>query len=179
MAVADSTSPLTAERARECVTYDPSTGEFRWKSFKSGKAETDGRVKPGDIAGDIGNRGYRRVCIDYQRVTAHRLAFLVMTGAFPPRGTQVDHINGDRSDNRWVNLRLATSSTNQMNAKRRSDNASGARGVSFCKITRKWYAYINVNGKRKDLGRHLSREDAAAARKAAEAEHFGEFSRGI
>lgn len=158
------------------LDYDPETGVFTWKTWKSGWCDNDGRVRPGQVAGDIGNRGYRRICVNYKRTLAHRLAFLLMTGAFPKKGQQIDHINGDRDDNRWCNLRLVTNSQNQMNAKRREDNSSGCRGVSFCKITRRWFAYINVDGRRKDLGRHTDLADAIAARKVAELKMFGAYS---
>jgi hypothetical protein len=171
------TAKLTREKVGEVLDYDPLSGVFTWKVYRTGKSENDGRVHPGDEAGDINSHGYRRICVFYHRVTAHRLAVLMMTGRLPHRGEQIDHINGDRADNRWANLRLATNGQNQMNAKRRQDNTSGARGVSFCKNTSKWYAYINVEGKRLDLGRFEAKQDAIAARLRAQHYHYGEFAR--
>lgn len=80
-----------------------------------------------------------------------------------PRGFEVDHINGDRLDNRRENLRLATRSQNNANAILRKDNKAGARGVSFDVRSGKWCASIAWNGRREWLGRHKTK---AAARRA-------------
>jgi len=85
-------------------------------------------------------------------------------------------IDGHRSDNRWINLRLATRTQNNMNLPCRSDNKSGHRGVSFRKDTQKWNARIHLSGKTLLLGDFVDKADAAAARKAAEQLYFGEFS---
>lgn len=88
---------LTAGRLKELLTYDPETGVFIWRGWRSGSAVA------GSVAGSLHSDGY--VCIKIGRCLyrAHRLAFLYMTGSRPIG--QVDHINMNRADNRWCNLR--------------------------------------------------------------------------
>lgn len=92
-------------------------------------------------------------------------------------GDIVDHKNGDRRDNRKTNLRIATAAQNAQNAARRNDNSSGFKGVSMHKTSGKWWAYINVAGKRKSLGYYVKPEDAHSAYSKASAELHGEFGR--
>src|SRR3546814_1707207 len=73
-----------------------------------------------------------------------------MTGKWPPG--EVDHRNGARDDNRWCNLRKATKAQNQANARRRRDNTSGVKGVTWNKARKKWVAQIQAGGKRMSLG---------------------------
>jgi hypothetical protein len=98
---------VTRERVLEVLDYDPGTGVFTWK------VDTGGRIKKGAIAGSTSSNGYRQIRVDLRRYQAHRLAWLAMTGAFPPE--EIDHINGVRADNRWANLRAATRSQNCAN----------------------------------------------------------------
>lgn len=89
---------------------------------------------------------------------------------------QVDHKNGNGLDNRKENLRPSTRNQNMRNqTRKRSNNTSGYRGVSFEKSSGKWMAYIYVEGKQKKLGRYLDLKDAAAAFDSAAKELFGEF----
>src|SRR3546814_8274071 len=82
-----------------------------------------------------------------------------MTGKWP-RG-EVDHRNGARDDNRWCNLRKATKAQNQANARRRRDNTSGVKGVTWNKARKKWVAQIQAGGKRMSLGGFPTIEAAA------------------
>lgn len=111
--------------------------------------------------------GYIRVTLRRQGIFAHRLAFLFMTGEFPTG--EVDHINHNRKDNRWCNLREVSSDENQRNVSRRSDNTSGVTGVNKTSNGR-WIARINAGsrGKRKHLGIFDTLEEATAARLQAE-----------
>jgi len=87
-----------------------------------------------------------------------------------------DHINGDGLDNRRSNLREATYSQNNRNARMRSHNTSGFKGVSWCKRSGKWRANIFVDGKQLHLGLHARLEDAARSYDAAARTHFGSFA---
>jgi hypothetical protein len=101
-----------------------------------------------------------------------------MTGKPIPDGFILDHINGDRGDNSWANLRLVTPSQSNMNMPVRADNKSGHRGVWWFEKANKWCAYINANGgKRIHLGLFETMESAVAARVAAEDEHYDKFNR--
>jgi hypothetical protein len=94
------------------------------------------------------------------------------SGAF-----EVDHINGNGLDNRRANLRSVTAAQNRHNQRRRRDNTSGFRGVSFVKSANKWEAYISLGGKKSHLGFYHSAEDASKAYAVASAELHGQYGR--
>ena len=98
-----------------------------------------------------------------------------MTGAWPK--DQIDHVNGDRSDNRFCNLREATNSQNQANRRCEATSTSGVKGVSWDRRCRRWQAQISINGKPKHLGGFTSKEEAARAYAAAAIALRGEFAR--
>lgn len=88
----------------------------------------------------------------------------------------VDHINRNGFDNRKQNLRLCTPQQNCMNKSIQNNNTSGTPGVSWRKDRKKWRAFITINGKQIPLGNYIEKDDAIAARKAAEEKYFGEFA---
>ena len=94
-----------------------------------------------------------------------------------PKGLQIDHINGNRLDNRRSNLRVVTVGDNRKNTGIRSDNTSGYKGVSWDKKNSKWKVAIYVNSKYVHLGRFTDIEDAALAYNTAALEYHGEFAR--
>ena len=161
-------SQLTQERLRALLHYDPETGVFvRTKGvqgFASGSTAGNHHAASGYVMIGVDRRSYR----------AHRLAWLYMTGAWPPG--DIDHINRDRADNRWAKLRVATRSQNNANAKRRCDNTSGARGVSWDAKNKRWRAYVGVGGKQLHLGRFDTVEQAVAAQASAFQATYGEFA---
>jgi len=159
--------PVSQACLKALLDYDPDTGIFVWK------ASRPCGVKQGQIAGSIGNRGHRMISINGASHLAHRLAWLYVHGEWPP--AQIDHINGRRSDNRIVNLRLATPTQNNQN--KRHWKTVGFKGVRFRPQTGNWQARITVGGKTKSLGSYPSPEAAHAAYAAAAYEHFGEFAR--
>ena len=129
----------TRERAIELFHYEPETGNFFWRIAKAQ------RVRAGDLAGSLdSSQGYRKLCIDGKLYRAHRIAWLIVMGALP--AGQIDHINGDRSDNRIANLREATNAENCRNARLRRDNSSGLKGVSYHKPSGKWRSRIGSDG---------------------------------
>lgn len=146
---------LTQERLRALVDYDPLTGVFTSKVKRFFLA-------PGDICGTRHSEGYFFIGIDGRRYFSHRLAVLYMTGVWPT--SDVDHINGDRADNRWANLRTVSRSVNMQNQKRARSYAKGRTskylGVSFDRSRNKWAAGIKVDGKYHYLGRFDSEEKA-------------------
>lgn len=146
---------ITQERLKELLHYDPDTGVFTW-------AVSQGRVRVGAVAGTRRKDGYWKVGLDRGLYLTHRLAFLYVTGKFPEQ--LVDHVNGDRADNRWCNLREATSAENQQNQRAtQRKTSSGLLGVSWVKQAGKWLATITANKQRRFLGYFSTAEEAHAA----------------
>lgn len=147
---------ISAARLRELLHYDPATGVFTWIHA----AGWHGRIKAGSVAGHRRRDGYIQIEVDGCTYTAHRLAWLYVTGGWPANG--IDHRHGVRSDNRWSELRPATQMQNLQNMRKaRSDNKSGLLGVSLVGARAK--AEIQVGGKRKHLGYFDTPELAHAA----------------
>lgn len=94
-----------------------------------------------------------------------------------PANAVVDHINGDKLDNRRCNLRLATTAENIRNSARSVRNTSGFKGVSFDRSRGKWFASICANRKLKNLGRYATAEEAARVYDRAARELHGEFAK--
>ena len=159
---------LTQERLRSLLHYDPETGRFVWL-VRLGKSW------PGLVAGCLTGNGYRHIRIDGYYYGAHRLAFLYMTGILP--SGPLDHRNHIRDDNRWENIRPATSQQNSHNIARRKNNNSGATGVFWHKRDKRWIAHIAdpSTRKRKYLGNFTDKQHAIDARHQAEVALFGEF----
>lgn len=155
---------LTATKCREFLDYNPDTGVFLWKKSKVKAA--------GRTAGTITSHGYYQISICCRVYYAHRLAWLYMTGEWPK--DQVDHIDMDKSNNRFANLRESDASRNSANTKTRK-NRSGLKGARWDKG--KWSSTIVVNKKRIYLGRYEKAEDAHAAYRAAAIKYHGEFAR--
>lgn len=127
-------------------------------------------MKAGQVAGCLRPDGYVFTQIDKRRYMNHRLAWLYVNGAFP--ANEIDHINGDRSDNRFVNLRLATSKQNKENTPMRVNNTSGYKGVHWDKSRNKWMAFVVHNRKFHNLGRFDDVNQAALVAKQARDEFF-------
>ena len=160
---------IKADELRKLLSYDPETGAFVWIAPRSRQ------LKPGQRAGCKGKNGYLSIRINDKLMYCHRLAWLYMTGEWPP--SQVDHVNGDRSDNRWDNLRNASNDQNQMNCKPKRDRAGHLKGAFFDKSRMRWVSHIRVNGKLMWLGRFNCPTAAHFAYCRAAKAHFGEFAR--
>jgi hypothetical protein len=159
---------LTAERLRRLLSYDPETGVFTWRSPGTGR-----RVS--GIAGCLGGTGYWHINLDNRIYPAQRLAWLYQTGEWP--AADIDHINRDRADNRWCNLRAATKSQNSSNRCADFNNTAGFKGVTWYKARRKWQAMITVNGKHIYLGVFDTPHQAYANYCLAARKHHGDFAR--
>jgi hypothetical protein len=143
---------LTQERLKELFKYDPETGLF------IRLVSTNNRVKVGDIAGNARADGYIKIRVDFDMHYAHRLAWLYMTGKWPTQ--KIDHISGDKSNNRWGNLRDVSVAENCQNAMQKG-GSSGETGVM--PVGAKWRAQITANGKIIPLGRYAEKWRASAA----------------
>lgn len=154
------------ERIRSLLDYDPDTGVFRWREAVGGRMA-------GQSAGTLHSKGYRRIKLDGRHHFAHRLAWLYVTGEWPDRA--IDHMNGDKTDNRIANLRLATASENNMNMGVRRFSKTGLKGVSPQR--KKYMAQISANGKRHYLGLFQTPEEAHQAYLQRARELHGDFAR--
>ena len=169
----------SADFVRECLDYSPETGIFVWKHrpashFAGVKGMNIVNAKrAGKSPQNLSKAGYLRIGISGKVYWGHRLAWLITHGSWP-EGV-IDHINGNRSDNRIANLRDASVSQNQFNRRKGTTNTSGFKGIHLFKQTGKYMAYVDKNGKRFNLGSFSRVEDAAAAVKAARESHHGEF----
>ena len=145
---------ITQARLHELLSYDPETGVMRWRVDRARTA------KAGQIAGTRNDRGYISIAIDRKVYRAHRLAWLYIHGKWP--NYEVDHIDGDRTNNRIKNLRDVKKSVNLQNQRHASaNNKSGFLGV--CKRGNYWRAEICVNGKTRFLGSFATPEEAHQA----------------
>ena len=121
----------------------------------------------------LSTSGYYWSSLDGVNLPAHRVIWALHNGAWPDG--QIDHINGDKSDNRIENLRVVTTSQNGMNRGKPSDNTSGYKGVVWDKSRSKWKATIGFRGKVHNIGRYDTKEDAIKAYEDKCIELHGEF----
>ena len=151
---------LTVETLRTLLDYEPETGIFRWR------VQPSRSVKAGAVAGSVNSLGYILIRVNGTNFAAHRLAWLYTHRVMPTH--DIDHINGDKRDNRIANLRDVSQSMNQQNQTRpQKRGTSGYRGVSWHKRAKRWWARIKINGRNKHLGYFSNPEDANAAYLAA------------
>lgn len=155
---------LTQEVLKQLLEYDDRTGVF---VRRSGRNE-------GCIAGGLKGR-YVNILINRKMYQAHRLAWLYVTGEWPEN--HIDHINGDKHDNRFTNLRAATHSENKRNCSKSKANTSGFKGVDWARSESKWRARIKKQGKSHFIGYFDNPADAFAAYCKAAQELHGQFAR--
>ena len=153
---------VSPERIRYLLDYDPNTGVLSWIPGRviRGPQRNGGMVKCHQVR--IDGVPYRRA----------RVIWAWMEGIHPPR--LVDHVDRDEDNNRWSNLRLATYSQNNRNKSVAKNSTSGVTGVNW--VGDRWKVTITVDGKRKEMGRFFSVEEAAIARRRAEIKYYGEFA---
>ncbi len=164
----------SAEYFAEFLEYHPETGRFTWKPrerhhFASQRACSIFATRDaGKKAGCATAKGYVYINIRPRKFLAHRVA-MIMSG-YDVSESLVDHINGNPSDNRLCNLRLASHSMNGRNGRMRSTNTSGVSGVCWDKSVGKWHARVYIDPyKSKTLGVFEDMDDARAAVESARA----------
>jgi hypothetical protein len=145
--------------------YDPETGTFT----RTRSVGRHGCHKAGTIARARNSHGYTVIRVDGVLHGAHRLAWLYHHGEWP---NVIDHINGDRSDNRIANLRNVTQTENMQNIRSAPANSkSGLLGAHRFGRSKKWTARIRINGVGTRIGSFDTAEEAHAAYMAAKAIH--------
>jgi hypothetical protein len=157
--------PTIAE-LRKLLSYDPDTGVMTWRRRDNVRACWNTRYAGQPALHCVHEDGYRKGRIRRVLFRAHRVAWALHHGSWP--AGHIDHVNGDRADNRIENLRDVARHENQRNMRRPSDNTSGRIGVWWHKRNKKWVAEIRTAGRKNHLGSFSSFDEACRAREAAE-----------
>lgn len=174
------TEDLSCDQLRELLNYDPETGKLYWKKrsekwFSSNGRWTavsqsnmwNGRYAEKEALTCEDKKGYKVGRVFSVLYQSHRVIWCLVTGEWPE--SEIDHINGIRTDNKWENLREVNRAGNTRNLKRRVANTSGVTGVCWSKDDRKWIARINTDeGAQKHLGYFENFDEAVRVRKEAE-----------
>lgn len=168
------------EVLRQLLRYEPETGKLYWKPrslrWFSGEVipasayreSWNVRFANKEAFRAAGPDGYRRGCVLGKNLLAHRVIMAMNFGVWPEH--DVDHIDGNRANNRLDNLRTATRAENRQNVGLSKNNTSGFTGVSYSKKFGKWVAQIMVGRRSHFLGHFSSPDGAAAAYAAAKTE---------
>lgn len=159
------------EEMSQWLKYNPTTGKLHWVKSKKG-------IKAGSIAGYKSTIGHIQVGFNYKLYYGHVIAWLLMTYIWPEH--EIDHINGDGSDNRWKNLRRCNRSQNSANGRRHRDRITNLpKGVYLAHHVKKrpFYSRICAKGTHYRLGYFASPGEAHEAYKKAAKKYFGEFAR--
>lgn len=169
----------TPTELHEMLEYSPETGKLFWRKrgvshFSDGKHHSaehvckcwNARRALKEAFTLTCGKGYKQTTLLKKKYAAHRVIWAMVTGEWPEK--EIDHINHNRADNRWTNLREATREDNAKNLSLFSNNTSGVAGVGWCASTRKWRVAIGHNKIRHYLGRFEKFDEAIQVRKAAE-----------
>jgi hypothetical protein len=161
---------ITQERLHELFDYRED-GNLLWKVIKCRW------MKMGHVAGTLDHiTNCRHIKIDGKRYRLHRIIFLYHYG-YLTDGLEIDHIDGNKTNNRIENLREVTSSQNIMNTKLSVRSTSGIKGVFYDKRSKKWQSRIFKNGGYIHRRSHSTIEEAAAAVEEARVKYHGEYAR--
>jgi hypothetical protein len=161
------TLPVTM--LRQLFAYDNNTGLVSWKiPRKNG-------VVAGVVAGSVDSTsGYARLCFGRKSYKVHRVVWALAYGEWPV--IDIDHINGDKTDNRLENLRLATRAENLRSMKKRKNSLCSLKGVTrYMKNKDRFCAQIRIDGKQRSLGIFDSQQAAHDAYCASAVVAFGKF----
>jgi hypothetical protein len=150
---------------KEMFVYNPVTGWFTNRYSR-------GRAKCGERAGASTGHGYRRIIVDYIKHYEHHLAWLYIYGTYP---NEIDHRDGNRSNNAIDNLRVCTRLENARNSQRQAGE-SGLKGAYLDKRTTRWYSHIQLGGQVKHLGMFDTALEAHKAFMVVVDLHHGEFA---
>lgn len=152
------------------VRYDNSNGNLYWKALTKGS-----NAKVGDECGNGSKRrdGYKQFQFKGKKYLTHRVVYFIITGKLP---IMIDHIDGDRSNNVFSNLREADNSRNRMNSKIAKNNTSGVKGVLFHKSKNRWVSSIKKQGKLVHSRVFKTLDEAKADQLEARALHHVEYA---
>lgn len=167
---------ITPELCRQLLRYEPETGNFYWRrrppqlfkasSMKCHRVAWNRRFAGKPAFQQTGKRGYKMSPVCGFMMTGHRVAWAIHYGMWPTG--EIDHINGDKTDNRICNLRDVPRATNAKNCGIGTRNTSGVVGVYWDGKRQKWIAHITSAKRKTHLGEFREMADAIAARHRAE-----------
>lgn len=169
------------KRLRQLLRFEAETGKLYWlprprEMFVSQRSCSTWNARfAGKEALTARSGGYRVGNVDYKQCMAHRVVWALVHGYWPPE--DLDHINGDRGDNRLCNLREATRAENNCNRPKPSANTSGFKGVGWNSQRGRWQAQISLNNKGRHIGFFDDPEEAHAAYCKAAATTHRDFAR--
>lgn len=164
---------LGLDLLKQLLRYEPETGKLFWKPrtpdmFRNGKHSAEHTCakwnarNAGKEAFAYVRNGYKYGVIYRVKYQAHRVIWFMVTGSWPDG--QIDHINGNRADNRFENFRCVSHAENGRNQRLPSNNTSGVVGVVWSRNAGKWQAKIMRDGVTKHLGYFENFDDAVRAR---------------
>jgi len=162
---------ITQEELKKQLHYNEETGIF------TRLISNHHSVKIGDKAGSL-DHDYWKIVVNKKQYYAHRLAWLYVYGEwsnFPE--SVIDHIDGNKQNNKIINLRKITHQENILNQKKRINNTSGVKGISWHKRSKNWQARVMINGASKYLGGFDNLEFAELVVMEARRKYHGEFAR--
>jgi HNH endonuclease len=157
------------DRLKELFTYDSESGQLIARISRKGP------LKAGMPVGSLTNKGYLNTKVDGKHYPVSRIIWKLLTGE-DPGDSVVDHIDMNKLNNRFSNLRLATGAENNCNCRARSHNSSGLKGVKR-RPCGTYYAYIRLGANHRYLGTYQTKEEAHAAYCRAAAELHGQYAR--
>ncbi len=159
-------SLIDVDYLKSVINYDSDTGLLTW-------AKSYGNAIEGDVAGCLKASGYWIVGLRGEKYLAHRLAWLWVNGAWPVN--QIDHINGNKLDNRMENLRDVLPHVNMQNHDHfKRPNKSGITGVYWKESKGGWFAGISVKGTKINRGPYKTKERASEVREMLRRQHHGD-----
>lgn len=157
---------ITQKILKHYLLYDCCTGFFTWLK------PCGGGMRKGSQAGSVNSSGYSQIQIEGKRYVSHKLAWLYVTGEYPE--CEIDHVDGNKLNNVFTNLRKCSRSENLLNTKIMKTNKTGVKGVCLNKNSGRWHAYAKNKGVQVNLGTFENFEDAVAARSAYVKTHYSE-----
>jgi hypothetical protein len=146
--------PLTLALVNEYLTYDPDTGKLYQRKKRP-------RIQVGSLAGCVRPKGYRYIELEGRKYPAHHIVWLLETGAAPIKS--LDHIDGDKDNNKFSNLREVTTKQNSENRGKQRNNKTGYKGVSFNSRLQKYVAQIQHNSQAIYIGLYPTAYEAHLA----------------
>lgn len=162
----DGNNTITIDLLHELFEYRD--GHLFWKT------KVSQRINIGDKAGSIDQKGYCRIMINNKSYKTHRLVFMMHNGYLPE---QIDHIDGNKLNNRIDNLRPATNGQNRHNTSIQKNNSSGVKGINWQKRDNKWQARVMLNKKSYQVGYFDTLEEAKQAIQKVREQLHGDYAR--